>query len=63
MRYEYDIAVSSDTVEPPDGWFDEPGKDMIRRFRNNLKEEGHYYVERRLEEAKALLEAEEQVAA
>tara|TARA_Y100000310_G_scaffold202842_1_gene203075 strand:- start:54 stop:800 length:747 start_codon:yes stop_codon:yes gene_type:complete len=63
MRYDYSVAVPSDTVEPPDGWFDEPDKDMIRRFRNNLKAEGRYHVERRLEEAKALLEAEEQVAA
>jgi len=63
MRYDYNIAVPSDTVEPPDGWFDEPDKAMIRRFRNNLREEGHYYVERRFEEAKALLEAEEQAVA
>ena len=63
QRQEYDIAVPSDKVEPPDGWFDEPDKDMIRRFRNSLKEEGHYYVVRRQEEeAKAREEITEEQA-
>ena len=63
QRHEFDIAVPSDKVEPPDGWFDEPDKDMIRRFRNSLKEEGHYYVIRRHEEeAKAREEITEEQA-
>ena len=63
QRHEFDIAVPSDKVEPPDGWFDEPDKDMIRRFRNSLKEEGHYYVvHRQEEEAKAREEITEEQA-
>ena len=50
QRHEYDIAVPSEKVEPPDGWFDEPDKDTIKRFRQRLRDEGHYYVVRRHEE-------------
>jgi len=62
MRTEYDIAVPSDKVEPPNGWFDEPSKETIRRFRNNLREEGHYYVERRLETEAEAREEEKRIA-
>ena len=63
QSHEFDIAVPSEKVEPPDGWFDEPSKDTIRRFRKNLREEGHYYVVRRLEMEAAARETEEQTAA
>ena len=64
QRHEYDIAVPSEKVEPPDGWFDEPDKDTIKRFRQRLREEGHYYVQNRLDrEAEEAAKAEEQAVA
>ena len=47
---EFEVAVPSDRVEPPSGWFDEPSKDVVRAFRLSLREEGSYYVARRHEE-------------
>ena len=47
---DFEVAVPSDRVEPPSGWFDEPSKDVVRAFRLSLREEGSYYVARRHEE-------------
>ena len=63
QQHEYDIAVPSDKVEPPDDWLAEPDKDMVRRFRQNLREETCYYVERRLEQEAEARQAEEQAVA
>jgi len=62
QRHEFEIAVPSEKVEPPDGWFDEPNKDTIRRFRKNLRDETCYYVERRHETEAAAREEEKRIA-
>jgi len=62
---DFEVAVPSDRLEPPSGWFDEPSKDVVKAFRLSLREEGGYYVTRRHEAEEAARESrtpEEQAA-
>ena len=45
----YEVVVPSERVDPPAGWFDmsDKPKQLRKKIRDTLKDEGHYYVSSR----------------
>ena len=57
----YEVVVPSERVDPPAGWFDmsDKPKQLRKKIRDTLKDEGHYYVSARLEDKAAQFAAPE----